>query len=100
MRMARVIVDPAHLKEYTSALQEEIESAVRKEPGVLKLWAVAEKEDPTRITIFEMYTAEEAFKEHIQTEHFKKYRSTVQNMVKSSELLEVHPIALESKEKT
>lgn len=85
------------LKEYYSALQEGMQTAVSKEAGVLSLWAVAEKENPTRITIFEIYADLDAYKSHIQTEHFKKYKSTVQNMVKSLELVDVDAIALESK---
>ena len=99
MRIARIVIDPAQVKEYYAALREGMEMAVRKEPGVLNLWAVAEKTNPTHITIFEMYEDAEAYKAHIQTAHFKKYKATVQKMVKSLELTDVDPVALESKGK-
>lgn len=99
MRIARIVVDSAQLKEYCEALHEGMETAVRKEPGVLNLWAVAEKSHPTHITVFEIYADEEAYKAHILTEHFRKYKTTVQNMVKTLELVDVDPIALESKGK-
>src|SRR5262245_34012538 len=80
MRIARIVVDPAQVKEYDAALREGIESAVQKEPGVLNLWAVAEKNNPTHITVFEIYADTNAYKAHTQTAHFKKYKATVQNM--------------------
>jgi len=99
MRIARVVVDSAKLTQYYAALREGMEMAVRNEPGVLNLWAVSERSNPTHITVFEIYTNVDAYNKHIQTEHFKKYKTAVQNMVKSLELVDVDPIALESKGK-
>ncbi len=39
VRIARIIVDSAHFEQYRAALKEEIETAVRVEPGVLTLYA-------------------------------------------------------------
>ncbi len=97
MRIAKIVVDPSQLENYKAALKEEMKAAVSKEPGVLSLYAVYEKANPTHITEFETYADEKAYQSHIQSSHFKKYKSTVQNMVKSLELTDVVPIALESK---
>ncbi len=99
MRIARIVVDSSQLDDYKTALKEGMEIAVRTEPGVLSLYAVYDKDEPTHITVFEIYLDEDAYKAHIQTTHFKKYKSTVQNMVKSLELSDVTPIALEAKSK-
>ena len=99
MRIARIVVDSAQLKEYYAALREGMEMAVRREPGVLNLWAVADKNNPSHITVFEIYADMEAYHAHTQTAHFRKYKATVQNMVKSLELVDVDPVALESKGK-
>ena len=97
MRVARIVVDSVHLAEYYAALREGIRAAVRDEPGVLNLWAVAEKTRPTHITVFEIYADEKAYAFHVQTKHFKKYKSMVQGMVVSLELVDVEAIGLESK---
>ena len=99
MRIARVVIDSAKLESYKAALKEGIETAVRKEPGVLSLYAVYEKNNPTHVTVFEIYADEDAYKSHIQTPHFKKYKSAVGDMVKFLLLEDVVPIALESKPK-
>jgi len=99
MRIAKIVVDSAQLENYKAALKEGMEAAVRTELGVLTLYAVYEKNNPTHVTVFEIYADEDAYKSHIQTSHFKKYKSTVEHMVKSLELTDVAPIALEVKTK-
>ncbi|MGV3558922.1 putative quinol monooxygenase [Larkinella arboricola] len=97
VRMARLVIDPEQLERYKAALKEEIQTSVRVEPGVLALNAVYDKKQPTQVTILEIYANDDAYKAHLQTPHFKKYKSTTLNMVKSLELVDVVPIALESK---
>jgi len=99
MRVAKIVVDSTKLESYKSALKEGIEVAVRTEPGVLSLYAVYDKKIPTHVTVFEIYADEKAYQSHIQTAHFKKYKNAAQDMVKSLELVDVGPIALESKKK-
>jgi len=97
MRIARIVVDSAQLESYKAALKEGITTAVRMEPGVLSLSAVYEKDHPTHVTVFEIYADEKAYRSHIQTPHFLKYKSIVQQMVKSLELVDVAPIVLEGR---
>ena len=88
---------PQHLEAYKAALKEEIEDSIRLEPGVLALRAVSEKENPTRITIMEIYASVDAYKAHIASPHFQKYKVGTEHMVKSLELVEVDPILLGEK---
>ncbi len=99
VRLAKLEIDAAHLEAYKAALKEEIETSIRVEPGVIALNAVAEKDKPTRITILEVYAKVDAYKAHIETPHFKKYKAGTQHMVKSLELVEVDPILLGNKTK-
>lgn len=89
VRLAKIKVDPLQLNNYNSALKEQMTTAVRLEPGVLTYYAVADKNDPSQITILEIYADTNAYKSHIETTHFKKYKETVKDMVKSLELIDV-----------
>lgn len=71
MRIAELDIDLAHLENYKTVLKEEIEISIRMEPGDLTLYAVAEKANPSRIRIFEMYADVNAYKAHLETPHFK-----------------------------
>ena len=92
VRLAKLVIDSAQLEQYKAFLKEEIETSVRVEPGVLTLYAVSEKENPTRITILEIYADIDAYKAHVQTPHFLKYKNGTKDMVKSLELVETIPI--------
>ena len=92
VRIAKIVVDPAQLEPYKAALKEEINASVRLEPGVLTLYAVSEKARPHHITILEIYADSAAYREHIQTPHFLKYKTGTKAMVKSLELVETIPL--------
>lgn len=98
IRLAKIKVDPMQLDKYNIALKEQMTIAVQLEPGVLTYYAVADKSDPTNITILEIYADTAAYKFHIETSHFKKYKETVENMVKSLELIDVKLIGSAKKE--
>ena len=69
-----------------------VEASVQLEPGVLTLYAVAEKNNPTHITILEIYADTVSYKAHLQTPHFIKYKNGTKDMVKSLELVETIPL--------
>ena len=89
VRIAKIQVDPVQLEKYNVALKEQMTKAVKLEPGVLTYYAVADKKNRASITILEIYADSAAYEKHILTPHFKKYKETVQNMVKSLELVDV-----------
>ena len=97
VRLAKIQVDPAQLEQYNKALKEQMTTAVSVEPGVLTYYAVADKNDPSHITILEIYADTAAYKSHIETPHFKKYKETVQHMVKSLELDDVTLVGVAKK---
>ena len=94
VRLAELDIDPAHLEAYKAALSEGIEAAIRLEPGVLGLYAVSERDNPTRIRILEIYASEEAYRAHLQTPHFLRYKTGTEHMVKSLRLVETEPVML------
>ncbi|MPR33934.1 antibiotic biosynthesis monooxygenase [Cytophagaceae bacterium SJW1-29] len=92
VRLAKLVIDSTQLESYKAALKEEIEASVRLEPGVLTLYAVSEKKNPNHITILEIYADTAAYRAHLQTPHFIKYKNGTQAMVKSLELVETVPL--------
>ena len=79
-------------EKFNAYLKEEIEVSMRLEPGVLVLYAVAEKERPNHVTILEIYADEAAYKSHIATPHFKKYKEGTLDMVQMLELIDATPL--------
>lgn len=92
-RIAKIKVDGSQLEKYKAALQEQMNAAIKLEPGVLSYTAVSDKKDATLITIFEVYASQDAYQSHVQAPHFKKYKETVKDMVLSLELIDTDLIA-------
>jgi quinol monooxygenase YgiN len=99
VRIAELEIIPAHLEAFKAAVKEEMETSVRAEPGVLAIYAVSEKDYPTKLKFFEVYTDQAAFNAHIESAHFRKYRSTTKDMITSRRLIETVPIQLSEKKK-
>ena len=99
IQIAEIVVDPAQLDAYKAAVTEQIEAAIRLEPGVLALYSVSNKDNPNQITVFEIYRDREAYLAHLQAPHFLKYKATVETMVKSLKLIPVDPVMLGSQAK-
>ena len=93
VRIAELDIDPNQVSAYR-ALKEEIATSIRLEPGVLTLYAVSVKDQPSQVRIFETYRDQAAYESHLQTPHFKKYKAETQGMVKSLKLIETEPIIL------
>ncbi|MFZ9144382.1 MAG: putative quinol monooxygenase [Aquirufa sp.] len=96
-RIAKIKVDGNQLEKYKSALQEQMDAAIKLEPGVLSYTAVSDKKDPSVITIFEVYASPEAYQAHISAPHFKKYKETVKDMVLSLELIDTELVVRSEK---
>jgi quinol monooxygenase YgiN len=97
VQMAKLVIDSAQLEKYRAALKEGIETALDAELGVLLLNAVYERNNPTHVIVLEVYANDSAYKAHLQTPHFNKYKTGTKDMVQSLELIEVIPIGLASK---
>jgi quinol monooxygenase YgiN len=97
LQLAEIEIVPAQLDAYKAAAKEQIEAAIRLEPGVLVLYSVSEKDRPTHIKVFEIYRNAEAYRAHLQTAHFKKYKAATETMVRSLKLVRTVPVMLGAK---
>lgn len=99
IRIAEIDVDSNYLKDYVAILQEEAVASVRLEPGVLCIYPMFEREQPTQIRLLEIYANRAAYKTHLRTPHFLHYKNTTLSMVKSIELIDmkaIDPISMAS----
>ena len=92
VRLSKIEVYPEFLDEYIKYATEVGEISLRTEPGVLTMYAVAEKENPCKITILETYASQEAYDKHIASAHFQKYKQGTLHMVKSLEQKDQTPL--------
>lgn len=92
VRLSKIQVKPEYLDEYMSFAVEVGTISLQTEPGVLTMYAVADKNAPCNITILETYASEAAYKSHISSDHFQKYKQGTLHMVDSLLLDDVTPL--------
>jgi len=89
VRISEIEVHPEHLEAYKAILKEEAEASVRIEKGVIAIFPMFQKENPAQVRILEIYQDEPAYRSHLQTEHFRKYKTETLHMVKSLKLVDM-----------
>ena len=92
VRIAEIEVHPEWLEAYLAAAGTVGAESVAKEPGVICIFPMQKKESPTSIRIVEIYRSEEAYKEHLATPHFRKYKEGTPHMIKSLKLVPMQPL--------
>ena len=97
VQIATLEIDPSRIEEYCAAVAAHARAAIESEPGVLALNVVADRDDPARITVFEIYQDRAAYERHLQAAHFLDYKAAVETMVRSLKLRPVTPVALAAK---
>jgi quinol monooxygenase YgiN len=97
VRVAELQIDPAQLDAFAAATREVGQASVKVEDGCIALYAVADKDNPAFVRVFEIYRDPAAYQAHLQTPHFKKFRDTTDAMVTSRKLMDAMPISLATK---
>ena len=92
IRISEIEIDSNYLKEYKAILKEEARASVKLEPGVISIYPMYQKENPTQMKILEIYANREAYESHLKTPHFQIYKTTTLKMVKSLKLIDMEAI--------
>lgn len=96
IRISEIEINPNDLEHYIAILKEESAASVKLEPGVISIFPMFQNEHPNQIRILEIYKNKEAYESHLQTPHFKHYKSTTLQMVKSLKLVDMEAIDIET----
>lgn len=96
VRIAELEIEEEQLKNYLTELNIEARASIEGESGVISIFPMSDKETPSKITIVEIYADKNAYEAHLKTPHFKKYKTTTAEMVKSLKLIDMGAVDLES----
>lgn len=92
IRLTRIEIYPQYLTEYQKFVTEVGQVSLLTEPGVLTMYALSGKDNPCKITILETYASQAAYKAHIASGHFQKYKQATLHMVKDLRLVDQRPL--------
>lgn len=96
VRISEIEVYPEYFDEYLTFAKEVAESSVVKEPGVIAIYPMMEIKNNEQIRILEIYQDDNAYKKHITSEHFERYKNGTLHMVKSLDLVDMYQISPQS----
>lgn len=97
VRVAELQIDPTQFEAFAAATREVGQASVTAEEGCIALYAVADKDNPAFVRVFEVYRDAAAYQAHLQTPHFKKFRDSTHAMVTSRKLMDATPVSLATK---
>ena len=92
VRIAEIEVYPQYLEEYLAFANEVDRLSIEREPGVICLYPMQSAEVPCHIRILEIYASEDAYQQHLKTDHFQKYKQGTLHMVKDLKLPTMKPL--------
>tara|TARA_R100000789_G_C2913656_1_gene124107 strand:- start:133 stop:540 length:408 start_codon:yes stop_codon:yes gene_type:complete len=92
IRMAELEIEVKHLPEYLSELKKEARASMELESGVISIFPMYKEQNPTEITIVEIYADKKAYEAHLETPHFKEYKANTLKMVQSLKLIDMTSI--------
>ncbi len=92
IRISEIEIETEYLDDYLKILREESKASVELESGVISIYPMYQKENPTEIRILEIYADRKAYEAHLETPHFKHYKTTTLKMVKSLKLIDMNAI--------
>lgn len=93
VRISEIEVYPEYLAEYLAFAKEVAEESVKNEKDVVSIYPMSVIKNNAKIKILEIYRTREAYKKHIESPHFKKYKESTLHMVKSLELVDMLQIS-------
>ena len=95
VRISEIEVYPEYLQEYLEFAHNVGVTSVKEEPGVICIYPMQQLRNDCQIRILEIYASQEAYQNHIKTQHFQTYKQGTLHMVKSLDLVDMRQMAPE-----
>ncbi|MFC6192390.1 putative quinol monooxygenase [Dyadobacter subterraneus] len=92
VRISEIEILPEYWADYNAILKKEAAASVEKEKGVVAIFPMSIKQEPTQIRIVEIYADSSAYQAHLKTPHFQHYKTTTLKMVKALKLVDMYAL--------
>ena len=95
IRIAEIEIIPEFTNQYKTIVQEAATTSVKKEPGVIAIFPMWQRENPNQVRILEIYATNMAYQSHLQSTHFKEYKTSTLKLIKSLKLVDMSVLHIE-----
>jgi len=79
-------IEPGEIDAFVARVRKQATDSVSLEPECHRFEVALSTTEPGQVLLYELYTDEEAFAVHLDSDHFKSFRSDVEGMVRSQAL--------------
>ena len=79
--IAPVQIKPGSRDQFVEAIIGDAIGSVNDEPGCRRFDVIQDADDENRVWLYEIYDDEAAFKAHLQTPHFIKFRDATADII-------------------
>lgn len=73
------VVKKGHVDEFAQVMKTQATNSLTLESGCHQFDVCFDREDPCRVFLYELYTDQTAFEEHLKTEHFLDFDAKVKD---------------------
>ena len=77
------LVEQGYVEEFMEAMLRQAQNSLNNEDGCIQFDVCQDATQPERIFLYEVYTSDAAFAEHLKTAHFLDFDKTVKPWTKS-----------------
>jgi quinol monooxygenase YgiN len=81
------VVKPDHLEQFGIRVRQQAKDSLEREPHCHRFDVATDVTDPLRIFLYEIYSHEQAFEDHLASDHFKSFNAATQNWVESKSVM-------------
>lgn len=81
VNLVRVVVKPEDNDRFKNIVVPEMQQSIKAESGILLMYALTDKNDPTIWYLFEIYKNQAAYDHHQKQAVYKDYLAKTQNMI-------------------
>jgi len=79
-------IKPEHLTSFSDAMRAQAQNSLDNESGCHRFDICHDPDDPTTVYLYEIYTNQAAFDQHLGTQHFKAFDQTVSDWLISKDV--------------
>lgn len=97
IRIFEMQIRPDSVETFTALGKHNIRQSVNTEQGVLGMYVMTDKDDPSKFYIVEAYADENAYQAHRASPHFQAWLDGAKDMIVSRKMIETHPVVFGSK---
>ena len=79
--LARFRVKPGTRDQFVALAQTDAAASVANEPGCHRFDVLVDREDESRVVLYEIYEDKAAFDAHLETPHLKAFRDGIADLI-------------------